>query len=362
LGEPVDVYICPAVRNRGAKGRRKGDALPPTVCWVDLDGAPKDPALFGLLVTAGAYPVRSGSGENLHLYLPLLDGRRAVDEEDWQLAAVLWQTSCAVRDTVTEHAAAEKARQAELVAEARVQLAERTAAAVDGLSAKLDRLATTLAQRVIDAGGMQRGEARKGLAGRDRHLYDQVVERAVASGLLVRVARQLQARPVWHFPVRAHSYSEHPPASVRSLRYSKPDVLLRPRLRPLYDLLGCGTSSERTLLLTRPTLHGDVNGHERGHDQDHDQQGRAWMDLAPRRQSGLLRGLVHVVRDFSEVDPQPYHPSAGCDDGDAEGEQDPSLSASRYRVEERDHHEHVCSHSDDKDAGPASVWGSSLRR
>jgi hypothetical protein len=36
----------------------------------------------------------------------------------------------AVRDTVTERAAAEKARQVELVPEARVQLAERTAAAL----------------------------------------------------------------------------------------------------------------------------------------------------------------------------------------------------------------------------------------
>lgn len=119
--------------------------------------------------------------------LALLDGRPHVNEEDWQLATVLWDTSCAVRDTVTEHAAQEKARQSELVADARVQLAERTAAAVDGVSAKLDRLAATLAERVIDAGGMNRADARRGVPYRDRHLYEQVVERAQTAGLL-RVA------------------------------------------------------------------------------------------------------------------------------------------------------------------------------
>lgn len=116
--------------------------------------------------------------------LALVDGRVDVDAEDWELATVLWDTSRAVRDTVTEHAAEEKARQSELVADARVQLAERTAAAVDGVSAKLDRLAVTLAERVIDAGGMNRADARRGVPYRDRHLYEQVVERAQTAGLL----------------------------------------------------------------------------------------------------------------------------------------------------------------------------------
>ena len=71
LGDPVDVYLCPAVRHSGAKGRRKGDALPPLVCWADLDGFPADVALFAQLVEVGAYLVRSGSGDHLHVYLPL---------------------------------------------------------------------------------------------------------------------------------------------------------------------------------------------------------------------------------------------------------------------------------------------------
>ncbi len=116
--------------------------------------------------------------------LALLNGRHEVDEEDWKLASTMWKTSCQVRDHVTEYGAAEKARQAELVAEARVQLEERKAAAVNGVDAKLDRLAVTLAERVVESGGMKRGDARRGMPSRDRHLYEQVVERAVSNGLL----------------------------------------------------------------------------------------------------------------------------------------------------------------------------------
>lgn len=116
--------------------------------------------------------------------LALLNGRYDVNEEDWQLGEVLWRTSCSVRDHVTEYAAVEKARQAEIVADARVQLAERTAAAVDGVTAKLDRLAVNLAERVVEAGGMRRGDARRGMAARDRHLYESAVERAQSKGLL----------------------------------------------------------------------------------------------------------------------------------------------------------------------------------
>ncbi len=67
----VDVYVCPAVRHAGAKGRRQGDALPPLVCWVDLDQPPIDPVLYGHLVAAGGLVGRSGSNDHQHLYLPL---------------------------------------------------------------------------------------------------------------------------------------------------------------------------------------------------------------------------------------------------------------------------------------------------
>ena len=60
--------------------------------------------------------------------LALLDGRGEVSVEDWQLAGVLWETSCGVRDAVVaigqSHAEQERAARDD----ARVTLADRTAA------------------------------------------------------------------------------------------------------------------------------------------------------------------------------------------------------------------------------------------
>ena len=66
--DPTDIYVCPALRVPGTKGRRKGDALPPTYLWTDLDRGPRDPEL---LDTLGALIVESGQPGHLHVYVPL---------------------------------------------------------------------------------------------------------------------------------------------------------------------------------------------------------------------------------------------------------------------------------------------------
>lgn len=71
IGEAVDIYVCPAARQRNAHHRRKGDAIPPAVLWTDLDAPPADAELYARLVAAGSLVVRSGSDEHRHLYLPL---------------------------------------------------------------------------------------------------------------------------------------------------------------------------------------------------------------------------------------------------------------------------------------------------
>jgi P4 family phage/plasmid primase-like protien len=65
-GDPVDVYVCPAVRF--TNDRRKGSALPPMVCWADLDGPPADVALWD---TLNPYVVDSGQPDHRHAYVPL---------------------------------------------------------------------------------------------------------------------------------------------------------------------------------------------------------------------------------------------------------------------------------------------------
>lgn len=69
--EPVDIYVNPAIRQRNAKGRRKGDAIPPMVLWSDLDGEPADAELYAELVAGGSLVVSSGSDGHRHPYFPL---------------------------------------------------------------------------------------------------------------------------------------------------------------------------------------------------------------------------------------------------------------------------------------------------
>lgn len=77
-GDPVDVYVCPAVRHAGAKSRRTGDALPPLVCWVDLDGPPTDQILWEKLEPL---VVRSGSDGHAHGYIAL---NQSIDLLRWR--------------------------------------------------------------------------------------------------------------------------------------------------------------------------------------------------------------------------------------------------------------------------------------
>ena len=64
--DDCDVYVFPAVRF--TDDRRKGSALPPQICWVDLDGEPTDVALWEQLEP---YVVASGQPGHRHAYLPL---------------------------------------------------------------------------------------------------------------------------------------------------------------------------------------------------------------------------------------------------------------------------------------------------
>lgn len=62
----ADVYVCPAVRF--TDDRRKGSALPPMVCWADLDADPTDASLWD---TLNPFVVASGTQGHRHPYVPL---------------------------------------------------------------------------------------------------------------------------------------------------------------------------------------------------------------------------------------------------------------------------------------------------
>lgn len=121
--------------------------------------------------------------------LALLEGRRHVDGEDWALAQIYLDTSDRVRGYLQAVArwAAGKVRAAQLAAEGEAEQhrAHARAKVADSLDLTAEtRIAVRLAQRVHDDGPMTMGRLRATLAGRERHLAEAAVERAMAAGWL----------------------------------------------------------------------------------------------------------------------------------------------------------------------------------
>lgn len=133
--------------------------------------------------------------------LAILAGRRHVNLEDWRLAHLLWEASCATRDAVLEYSAAqrraeqEKRTTARIVEEVRVdhakQLAEekRTDRAVE-------RLALRLSAHVHAKGPMPRSELRERAAGREKRLLPDAYSYALLREWLVEAEGKFAAGPV----------------------------------------------------------------------------------------------------------------------------------------------------------------------
>lgn len=106
--------------------------------------------------------------------LAILDDRLDVTEEDWELAHVVWGTSCVIRDGLIERgrrlAAAERERQTRLYAEREVRAHEAKVAS---------DVARWIARRVHDAGqSVTRGSLNKRLPSRDRGYLDEALHYA----------------------------------------------------------------------------------------------------------------------------------------------------------------------------------------
>ena len=73
--------------------------------------------------------------------LALLDGRAAVDADDWRLARIVWETSCAVRDAITASEEARRYREAKAKVDRRVAEAVQVASATAEADAAVRRIA-----------------------------------------------------------------------------------------------------------------------------------------------------------------------------------------------------------------------------
>jgi hypothetical protein len=164
---------------------------------LELPGSAKD-ELRAARVAArrvGAPPSGLNGHRPLHLaklagLLAVLDLRDKVGEDDWAMAAVMWQTSCAVRDGLVASFAAERAERLAAADDRRVEVAARSALASEQatVTAAVRRVARRVAVLVHDRGVTSvdgRGGLRPAIAGRDRGWLDEAVREAVVQHWIV---------------------------------------------------------------------------------------------------------------------------------------------------------------------------------
>lgn len=112
----------------------------------------------------------------------LFDGRFAVTGEDWELAEIVWESSCMVRDALIAQAERE-ARATKLRAEdAAVQLALRTHEAKTSTDLAIERVALLVLKRATAPEGITAGALNKAMSSRDRPYMEKAVEFAEARG------------------------------------------------------------------------------------------------------------------------------------------------------------------------------------
>lgn len=119
--------------------------------------------------------------------LAILDGRLQVNVEDWQLARIIWDTSCAVRDALLEYGERKQKEEAERQLAAHVERQVRAHAAITMADRRIERVARRVALRVHKAGaaGMSWGQLRKAIAHRERDVFQPALDEAEARGWVV---------------------------------------------------------------------------------------------------------------------------------------------------------------------------------
>lgn len=133
--------------------------------------------------------------------LAILAGRRHVNVEDWQLALMLWQASCATRDAILAYSAAQRRQEQEKRTTARIeeevrvdhakQLAEDARA-----DRAVERLALRVAVRVREKGPQTRRAIRDSTAGRDKRYLPDAYAYAVLREWVVEEDKRFVPGPV----------------------------------------------------------------------------------------------------------------------------------------------------------------------
>jgi hypothetical protein len=114
--------------------------------------------------------------------LAILDGRAEVNDEDWHLAQGMYEISSRVRDQVAYLGKEIEEMENQLRDDRRVLVEARAEVARSTAGPKVERLAANLARKVHDDGDHSHSQARKKLASRDRPMFGEAVDLAIARG------------------------------------------------------------------------------------------------------------------------------------------------------------------------------------
>lgn len=109
----------------------------------------------------------------------LIDERMKVNEEDWNLAGLMWNTSAAIRDRLTDMGRREAEQVARRKSDAAAELAVASHARMKELDVNVERCARWLAKRIHRAGPERERGPYRDLPSRDRPLYDLALAHAV---------------------------------------------------------------------------------------------------------------------------------------------------------------------------------------
>lgn len=196
--------------------------------WRDAIAAPKDDEASGLILitfdqvikdelrVADLAKVRGqvSAGElnpldshaplmrvKLSSLLALLAGRRHVNTDDWRLAGLLWDASCATRDAVLAYSAGlrrleqEKRTKARIEEEVRVDHAKQLADEVRTDRA-VDKLALRIAAYVHANGPLPRKALRSRAAGKEKRLLSDAYDYALVREWLIEADGRFAPGPV----------------------------------------------------------------------------------------------------------------------------------------------------------------------
>ncbi|MGW5530254.1 hypothetical protein [Streptomyces xanthochromogenes] len=114
--------------------------------------------------------------------LALLDDRYGVTEEDWELAEVMWDASCAMRDSLLARAHREEVAAKQEQEEAKLRAELRAHQAKNDDDDAVQRIAIRARVFAQKESGRTFGEFKRRLAGRDRTFAKRAVDRAEAEG------------------------------------------------------------------------------------------------------------------------------------------------------------------------------------